>query len=269
MIIVGELINASRRAVKAAIEARDAKTIRKLAKDQTEAGADYIDVNAGVFIDKEIEHLKWVADQVLAVTEKPCCIDSSNPRSIEAMVAYLADRKAGTPMVNSVSLEADRYEGLLPVIAGTDLKVIALCMGEDGMPETAAQRLANADRLINGLTRNNVSLENVHLDPLVQALATKNTYGIEFLNAVEAIMTGYPGVHTMCGLSNISFGLPARRLMNQTLMVMAICKGLDGAILNPLDRKMMASILTAEALAGKDSYCMNYLKAFRAGVLDA
>jgi 5-methyltetrahydrofolate--homocysteine methyltransferase len=107
------------------------------------------------------------------------------------------------------------------------------------------------------------------VDPLVQALATNSCYGIEFLKAVEAIMTGYPGVHTMCGLSNISFGMPARKFMNQTLMVMAIAKGLDGAILNPLDKKMMANICTAEALAGKDSYCMGYLRAFRSGMIEA
>ncbi len=269
MIIVGELINATRKAVKAAIENRDAETIRNLANGQAEAGAEYIDVNAGIFIDQEAEHLKWVVDQVLEATDKPCCIDSSNPKTIESMAAYLNEKNGSIPMVNSISLEQERYEGVLPVIAGTDLKVVALCVGDDGMPESSAQRLANADKLINGLVKNNVKLENIHVDPLVQALATNSDYGIEFLKSVEAIMTGYPGVHTMCGLSNISFGLPARRFMNQTLMVMAITRGLDGAIMNPLDQRMMANIVTAEALAGKDSYCMNYVKAFRAGTLEA
>lgn len=267
MIIVGELINATRKSVKEAIESRDAEAIGKLAADQAEAGATYIDVNAGVFIENEVDHLKWVIDETTAATNTPCCIDSSNPSTIEAALAHLQGKTDAIPMINSISLEKERYENMMPILAGTDMKVIALCMGDDGMPETAAQRLAIADKLINGLVKNNVKIENIHVDPLVQALATNSIFGIEFLNAVEGIMAGYPGVHTMCGLSNISFGLPARKFMNQTLMVMAIAKGLDGAIMNPLDQKMMANIIAAEALSGKDNYCMNYLKAFRAGML--
>jgi 5-methyltetrahydrofolate--homocysteine methyltransferase len=269
MIIVGELINATRENVKEAIESSNADAIRKLAKDQAEAGASYIDVNAGTFIENEAGHLKWVIDEVLQAVKIPCCVDSSNHRTIEAALNHLQGKTDAVPMVNSISMETERYENVMPILAGTDFKVIALCMGDAGMPETANQRLAIADKLINGLVKNNVKLENIYVDPLVQALATNSIFGIEFLNAVEAIMTRYPGVHTMCGLSNISFGMPARKLMNQTLMVMAISKGLDGAIMNPLDRKMMANIVTAEAIAGKDKYCMNYLKAFRAGWLDA
>jgi 5-methyltetrahydrofolate--homocysteine methyltransferase len=81
-------------------------------------------------------------------------------------------------------------------------------------------------------------------------------------------MTTFKGIHTMCGLSNISFGLPERKFLNQTFMVMAIAKGLDGAIVNPLDQKMMANIVAAEALAGKDDYCSKYLEAYRAKKLE-
>jgi 5-methyltetrahydrofolate corrinoid/iron sulfur protein methyltransferase len=268
MIIVGELINSTRKSVKEAIESSDGETIQKLAADQAAAGASYIDVNAGIFIGTEIEHLKWVIDQVTAAAKIPCCIDSSNPKTIEAALSHLQSRTDAIPMINSISLETERCEKMMPILAGTDLKVIALCMGDEGMPETADQRLAIADRLINRLVQSNVKLENIYVDPLVQALATNSRYGIEFLKAVEAIMAGYPGVHTMCGLSNISFGMPARKFVNQTLMVMAIAKGLDGAIMNPLDKKMMANICTAEAIAGKDNYCMNYLKSFRAGMIE-
>ena len=90
---------------------------------------------------------------------------------------------------------------------------------------------------------------------------------MNFLNAVEAIMAHFAGIHTACGLSNISYGLPVRKLLNRTFMAMAIAKGLDGAIVNPLDREMMAAITAAEALAGRDNYCMRYLKAYRAGRL--
>jgi 5-methyltetrahydrofolate--homocysteine methyltransferase len=103
------------------------------------------------------------------------------------------------------------------------------------------------------------------VDPLVQPMSVNNNFGMEFINAVEQIMQSFDGIHTACGLSNISYGLPARPLLNQTFMVMAITKGLDGAIVNPLDKKMMANITAAETLAGKDNFCMNFLQAYRAG----
>jgi 5-methyltetrahydrofolate--homocysteine methyltransferase len=106
------------------------------------------------------------------------------------------------------------------------------------------------------------------VDPLVQPVSVNDTFGVEFINAIEKIVSTFKGIHTACGLSNISYGLPARKFMNQTFMTMAIAKGLDGAIINPLDRRMMANIIAAEALAGKDNFCMNYLKAFRAGMFE-
>ena len=261
MIIIGELINASRKTIKAAIENRDAAYIQKIAKEQTDCGADYIDVNAGIFVDKEAEYLSWLVEIVQEVTEVPCAIDSPDPQAIKATLEVHKQ----TAMINSISLEKERYDNILPLLAGSDLKVIALCMSDDGMPETMDDRLKIADKLVNGLTKNNVPLENIFVDPLVQPISVNNEYGIEFLNSIEQIMERFPGIHTACGLSNISYGIPERKILNQTFMTMAICKGLDGAIINPLDRKMMANIVAAETLAGRDDFCMNYLQKYRSG----
>jgi 5-methyltetrahydrofolate--homocysteine methyltransferase len=141
-------------------------------------------------------------------------------------------------------------------------------MSDAGMPETVEDRMKIADKLVNGLLQNNVKMENIYVDPLVQPMSVNNTFGVEFVNTIEKIVTTFAGIHTACGLSNISYGLPARKFMNQTFMVMAIAKGLDGAIMNPLDKKMMAGIIAAEALAGKDNFCMAYLKAYRAGLFN-
>ena len=260
MLIVGELINASRKRIAEAIENQDAAAIKKIAADQVENGADYVDVNAGVFVGKEPAYLKWLVMNVQTAVDKPCSIDSPNPKAIEAALAA----HKGTALINSISLEKDRYDALVPIVAGTDLKVVALCMSDEGMPETTDDRMSIADKLINGLLKNNVAIENIFVDPLVQPIATNGSYGVEFLNAVEKIMTSYNGIHTLCGLSNVSFGLPERKLLNQVFMAMAISKGLDGAIVNPLDTRMMATILSAEALTGKDNYCMKYLNAYRA-----
>ena len=260
MLIVGELINASRKVIATAIETQDGDAIKKVAQDEFEAGAHYIDVNAGVFVGREHEYLTWLVKTVQSAVEAPCCIDSPDPKAIEAALSV----HKGTPMINSISLEKERYNSLLPIVANTDMKIVALCMSDEGMPETADDRMAIADKLVNGLLQKNVSIENIYVDPLVQPVATNETFGLEFLEAIERLTQTFKGIHTVCGLSNISFGLPNRSFLNQTFMSMAIAKGLDGAIINPLDKKMMANIIAATALAGQDDYCMNYLKAYRA-----
>ncbi len=197
MIIIGELINASRKAIKTAIEARDADAIQKVAADQAEAGADYIDVNAGIFVGKEPEYLQWLVETVQAVTDKPCAIDSPDPAAIEAALGV----HQGTPMINSISLEKERFDKLMPILAGTDLKVIALCMSDAGMPQTVADRMAIADELVNGLVKHNVAVENIFVDPLVQPVSVDTTFGVAFINAIEQIVAAFPGIHTACSMA--------------------------------------------------------------------
>ena len=260
MLIVGELINASRKAMGPAIEARQAEAIKKTAMDQMNAGADYIDVNAGIFMGQEADYLSWLVTTVQEHSpEARCCIDSPDPAALEAGLAV----HKGAAMVNSISLEKARYDSVLGLVAGTDLKVVALCMSDEGMPQTAAERLAIAEKMINGLVNRDVPLENIYVDPLVQPIATNDAFGTAFLDAIEAIMTAFPGVHTICGLSNISYGLPKRSLINRTFAVMAVARGLDGVIVNPLDRKMMANLVTADTLAGRDEYCTRFIEAWR------
>lgn len=265
MLIVGELINATRKAIGSAIRNEDSEFIKKMAKEQLEAGANFIDVNAGGFVGKEAEYLQWLVKLVQEEnSEALCCIDSSDPEAIQAALSV----HKGAAMINSISLEKTRYDDLLPVLSGTNLKVIALCMSDDGMPETTEQRLKIADRLINGLIQKNVSADNIYVDPLVQPVATNKDYGIEFLNSIAAITKEFESVHTICGLSNISYGLPNRKFINEAFAVMAIAKGLDGLIIDPLNKRMMANIITAETLVGKDDYCCNYLSAHRSQKID-
>jgi len=260
MQIVGELINASRKAVGQAITEQDATFIQGLAKSQNEKGACFIDVNAGVFVDKEVDYLKWLVEIVQAEVDAPCCIDSPDPSAIEAALSV----HKGTAMINSISLEKDRYEKLIPLVAGTDLKIIALCMSDRGMPETTEERLEIAEKLVNELVRNNVAIDNIYVDPLIQPVSTTIQYGIACLDAIDRLMQTLTGCHTFCGLSNISYGLPVRKLLNRTFVSMAIAKGLDAVIINPLDKLMTSTITAASALSGQDDYCMDYIKAYRA-----
>ncbi len=259
MIIVGELINTSRKVISKATADGDAKTIQAIAKNQAQAGAHYIDVNAGTFVDKEPEYLKWLVSVVQEAVDIPCCIDSPSPAAIEAALSV----HRGIPMINSISLEKNRYDGLMPILAGTDFKVAALCISDERMPETVEDRLSIAEILIDRLTRGNVRIDNIFIDPLVQPVSTKKSCGSAFLDSVEQIIDRFKGVHTMCGMSNISYGLPLRKLLNRTFIAMAVARGLDGAIIDPLDRDLTSAIYAAEALIGKDDFCMNYIRAFR------
>ncbi len=259
MLIVGELINASRKSVGTAIQNQDSQVIRKLARAQHDSGAHFIDVNAGLSADNEAGYLSWLVKTVQEETGACCCIDSPDPAAIEAALAV----HNGRAMINSISYEKKRLETLLPLVAGTDLKVIALCMSDDGMPETASQRFKIAENLINELVKNNIPLENIFVDPLVQPVSTNITYGIEFMSAIERIMTHFDGCHTICGLTNISYGLPERKLLNRVFLSMAVAKGLDAVIIDPLDKKMRAALYAAQTLSGRDDFCMEYIKAFR------
>ena len=213
------------------------------------------------FLDREPGYLKWLVRNVQESLDVPCAIDSPDPEAIQAALKV----HKGTPMINSISLERERFEKLMPVISGTDFKVVALCMSNDGIPEKSGQRMAIADKLVNALVRNGIPLDNIFVDPLVQPISTITSSGQEFLDSVEKLVNAFEGIHIMCGLSNISFCLPARSIMNQAFIIIAISRGLDGAIINPLDKRLMASIITAETLAGRDDFCMSYLKAFRSG----
>jgi len=264
MRIVGELINASRKKIRNEIKEKNYDEIARVAKEQAEHGADYIDVNAGIFVGQEEDYVKWLINTVQENVETPCCIDTPDPKVLEEA----AKVHKGAPMLNSISLEKDRWDKMLPVLRGSDMKVIALCMSDEGMPYTKDDRMKIAERLINGLQQNDVPLDNIYVDPLVQPIGSGDNFGVEFLNTIEALNKEFKGVHTVCGLSNISFGIPKRKLANQTFMTMAITKGLDSAIMNPLDKKMMANIIATETLLGRDPFCENYMNAYRDGMFD-
>ena len=232
MIIVGELINASRKSVKSAIESQDSSMIQNLASSQTASDVNYIDVNAGVFVEKEKKYLNWCIDNIIEVTDLPVCIDSSKGAAIESALAYFQKKSNAVPMINSISLEKKKMDQLLPLISGTDLKIVALCMNDEGMPKTVEERLSIAEQLVNVLVQNNVKIENIYIDPLVQALSTDSSLGKTFLVTIEEIIRRYEGIHTMCGLSNISYGLPNRKDLNRIFMSMAIGRGLDLSLIH-------------------------------------
>ncbi|HDR15314.1 MAG TPA: methyltetrahydrofolate cobalamin methyltransferase [Desulfobacteraceae bacterium] len=262
MIIIAERINASRKLVAEAIAGENAAFIQIEAKAQAAAGADYIDVNAGTFVGEEAVRLKWVVEKVQAVVDVPLCLDSPDPEVIEEVLPIV---KASPVMINSISLEPGRLKSLLPLVAENNAKVIGLCQSEDKMAETGEEKLKFAGRLVEEASRAGVPLDNLFIDPLVYPVSTNGMSAVETINAIEKIMTEFPGVHTTCGLTNVSYGLPVRKLINRTFLIMAVSRGLDSAILDPTDTQLYASLKASLVLAGKDDFCMNYVSDFRAG----
>lgn len=264
MIIIAERINASRKTIAAAISAGDAECIQNEARAQDLAGADYIDVNAGTFVGEEIEKLKWIITAVQEVTDKPLCIDSPDPKVICAVVPLVKK----TPMINSITLEPVRLESILPMAADRKAKVIALCQSGDAMAETADDKVKLAEKLVEKVTAAGIALDDLYIDPLVYPLSTNIQSATETLKAIERIMQEFPGIHTTCGLTNISYGLPARKLVNRTFLTAAIMRGLDSAIMDPTDRELYGSLKAALAVSGRDDFCMGLISAYREGKLE-
>ena len=265
MIIIGEKINSTLKAVRPAIEAYDTETISNLAKSQAEAGSAYLDVNAGMFHNDESERLAWLVETVQAVVDTPLCLDSPSAAALEAALKVC---RGQTAMINSITCEKERLESILPLVLEYKTKIIALCMDDSGMPETADGRYEIAKRLIGKLSDAGVKLDDIYIDPLVRPVSTGPHYGIAAIETIRRVKTEYPEVHIACGLSNVSFGLPQRKLINQAFLISAMNAGMDGAILDPLDKKLMAYIAATEALLGIDDYCVEYLEKFRAGFFE-
>jgi 5-methyltetrahydrofolate--homocysteine methyltransferase len=140
-------------------------------------------------------------------------------------------------------------------------------MGQKLMPTTVEERVQVGSELIQKLTDEGIPLEKIYVDPLVQPVSVDTGMGIATLGAINKIMNDFPGVNTICGLSNISFGLPERRLLNRNFLALAMSYGLSAAILDPTDKQLMATILAIEMLLGRDEYCENFINAYQNGRL--
>ena len=264
MIIVGERINGTRKRIREAVIARNSDLIAEEARRQAEAGADYLDVNAGTDPAREPADITWLVETAQAVTDKPLCIDSPNPAALQAGLA--AHR--GQALVNSASAEESRLELVLSLARRHGARLVALTLDDSGLPKTAAQRVALACKLGEAAQAAGLPIGDLFIDPLARAVGVESDQGAAFLDAVSGIRAALPGVHVICGLSNISFQMPARRLLNRTFLAMALARGLDAAIVDPLDRELMAVACAGETLLGQDDMCLGYIQAFRAGRLE-
>ncbi|HQG53895.1 MAG TPA: dihydropteroate synthase [Thermoleophilia bacterium] len=267
MFLMGESINGTRKQVGDAIQARDAEFIKALALEQAEAGASVLDVNGGVAGGNEVDDLTWLIDTVMSVTDARLMVDSASPQALDAGVRAVVDKGGKVPFINSISGEQPRIDAVLPLIREFKCPVVGLCLSDAGIPATAEDRFAVAQKLHDLCTGAGLPAEDLWIDPLVLAVSADPSAALVCMDTLKLIKTRLP-VRTTGGLSNVSFGLPNRPLLNRTFVAMCAGIGIDGVIIDVRNKQMMATIKAIEALRGEDSFCGAYLKAHRAGALE-
>lgn len=259
MIIIGERLNSSRLPVREALEKRDLSFLLEEALRQKMAGADFLDLNAAALADQEIDLLKWAIPLIQEKTDLPLAIDSPHPEALEAGLGL----HRGRAVLNSLTLEKTKWPKLIPLIKKYKPLIIALCLGESGLPQTPQQALDFALKMADCLEKEGISPADVFLDPLVRPIGVDYRAGLLFIQSLRLIRDKLPDYRTVAGISNVSFGLPRRSLLNRTLLAMAVEAGLEAALIDPCDHEVMASLRAAEALAGKDPHLKGYLRFIR------
>ena len=255
MILIGEKLNSSIPRTLEAMNARDADYLSGLVKKQAECGAEYLDINTALTGENELEMLQWVIELALANSDCGIMIDSPNPDILKAAFPFVKGRKL---FLNSIALDA-KFDVLYPLIAEKNAKVVCLPIEEGAIPSTVAERLENAEKLVNKLTAVGIAPENIYIDALAEAAATAQEAPGIMLESVCALKKLSAPINTICGLSNVSFGLPRRAVLNAVFLGMAMQQGLDAAILDVSSPKIQEAYHAANVLLGRDDYCMDYI----------
>ncbi len=258
MIIIGEKINGAIPSVAKAIAAGDAEWIKNLARIQSAANADFLDCCASVK-DKELETVHWLIDLIQGETDLPICIDSPDPHVCAQAIQFC--KKPG--IVNSVSMEGDKIDIVFPAIADSKWGCVALLCDGKGISGSVEKRLAVFEQIMEKAKQYGISPDRLYIDPLVESVCTKGESLLTFAATCRGVLEICPDVHITSGLSNISYGLPARKMINLGFMVLAMQAGMDSAIVDPTNRDMMGIIYATNALLGQDDFCLEFISAYR------
>jgi 5-methyltetrahydrofolate--homocysteine methyltransferase len=256
-VVIGEKINPTgRKKMAAALQAGDMDYIKNLALTQIAAGAEVLDVNVGVPGMDDVALMDSVVKYLNGIVEVPLCLDSSNPAALAAGLAAAQ----GKPLVNSVSGEESRLSSVLPLVKDRGAAVIGLILDDNGVPATAMDRLAVAEKILERAVRMGIPQEDVIIDPLVMAVGSDSNAGLITLETVRLVRERL-GLNINLGASNVSFGMPDRPTINLAFMALTMGAGASCAITDPA--KMTAVIRASDLLLGRDEYGMRYIKAYR------
>lgn len=263
MITIAEKINATIPSVKKIIENRDEEKLIELARSQAEAGAHYLDVNVGTGSgtqEDEMEAMAWAVTTIQEEVDTPLCIDSADFKVLEAGLKVRAERPA---LINSTKGSDKFINDVVPLAKEYDKPLVGLAMDEEGIPKSVEKRVAACLKIADGCDRFGVATSNLFFDPLVLPVATDISQGKVTLDTITAIKQAIPQAKTVMAVSNVSFGLPKRKIFNTAFLHMAIMAGLDAAILSVLDQDLVGAAKTAEAALGRDRHCRKYSRFWR------
>lgn len=259
MILIAENLNSSVPAVQKALADQDEAFLTGLIRRLDLSPADYLDLNAGIFRDQEAAVLAGLIKLVRRHSPKPLVLDSPDPAVLKSVCPL-----AGPGLLlNSITLEKNRFDAMSSLACTYGAGLIALLMKEDRMPRTLNDRLEAADCLLNRLVQRGIPAEKIYLDPMVKPLSTDDQAGLEAYRTIAALKAQFPQTPVIIGLSNISYGLPARKYINRAFLLQAMAFGLDSAIVNTLDEDLIALCRAGYALTGHDEYCLTYLENYR------
>jgi 5-methyltetrahydrofolate--homocysteine methyltransferase len=256
-VMIGEKINPTgNKRLAAALQEGNLDLIRELAQRQVAWGADVLDINVGVPGLDEVSMIGKVVELVCQTVDVPLCIDSGST----AVLAAGLKAAPGKPLVNSVSGEGKRLESVLPLVKERGAAVIGLTMDENGIPKTAEERVAVAEKILERAAKIGIPAEDVILDPLVLTVGSDSKAALVTLQTIELACKEF-GVNVNLGASNVSFGLPDRPTANQTFLAMAIQAGATCSITDPI--KLGATVRASDLLLGRDDNAMRFIKYFR------
>ena len=260
-VMIGERINPTgRRKLAEEMAAGDFSTVVADALAQVEAGAQMLDVNAGIPLADEPAILAKVVELVQSITEVPLCIDSSIVEALEAGLAVYR----GKALVNSVTGEEEQLERVLPLVARHGAAVVAISNDETGISEDPDVRFEVARRIVQRAADHGISSADVVVDPLVMPIGAMATAGRQVFHLVGRLREEL-GVNTTCGASNIAFGLPSRHALSAAFLTMAATAGMTSAITNVLSEDVRRAVAAADVLLGHDRDCMTWIGRYREG----
>lgn len=257
-VIIGEKINPTgiKKLGQALVE-RNMDFVKHLAKRQVDWGADVLDVNVGHPQIEEAEVMPLVVEAVQSVVDVPLCIDSNEPKILEAGLNAI---KGGKPLINSVNGEEKQLASVLPIVKERGAAVIGLTIADEGIPPTPEGRLAAADKIIKRATKMGIPIEDIIIDPLVMTVGHNSLAATVTLKTIELIRNEF-GVNMSLGASNVSFGLPDRHSVNAAFLALMMQAGATCSITDPI--KLGSAIKATDLLLGKDMNSIRYLKYFR------
>ncbi|MCI8648689.1 MAG: dihydropteroate synthase [Anaerotruncus sp.] len=262
MILIGEKLNSSIPSTLALFEQKDEAAIRSLITKQEQAGAAYLDINTAICGENELDRMLWAVEQVLGHSSCGIMLDTTDSAVMQQAVDAVLRGRDCPLLLNSATID-DRFDTVVSLAHKANAGVVGMPIDADGMPHTLEEKCQKIDLLMKKLRAAKIPDTKIYLDVLVETLATGGESAKVVLDTIRYVAQKYPQVNTTCGLSNVSFGLPKRALVNSSFAAAAFAAGLSSAILDPTSPSMRGTLAAMQAILGQDEYCMDYITYIR------